>query len=341
MSQLKRGPAKFGFRLVAVVAIASLALALSAFSGSGSNHNNAADSDHSSSAQQSTTNYPTKTITFTVQAAPGGGSDAASRAIANVLEGILGVSIVVENRPGAAGSIAVNYVSEQPADGYHIGFCPVECAYFDIAGYNVSYNDVQFIAQIMSDIGSIAVPVDSPYQDLGDLIAAAKQGKVTVANAGAGSVWQVMTSALAKEAGVKFTLVPFNGSAPAVTAAMGGQVDAVAAGIAETHPGAESGRLRVLAVFSEQPSKLFPNVPTAKSLGYNLQFSGWGGIYGPKGMPKEVVHILEKAIQKAVHDPAYAKPMHNAGISTIYKDSADFTAFVKAQHDVFASILGD
>jgi tripartite-type tricarboxylate transporter receptor subunit TctC len=283
--------------------------------------------------------YPTHDITLTVQAAPGGGSDMASRTIAKVLEKDLGVSIIVENRPGASGSVAVKYVSGLKPDGYHIGFTPVELAMFDHLGYDVPPDSVELLAEIMNQPGTIAVPADSPYKDLKSLMEAAKTKKITVSNSGAGSSWEAATKILGQLGGVDFTRVPFDGGAPAVTAAMGGKVDAVVAGAGETHPGVASGKLRVLAIFSQQPHPIFSDIPTAKSLGYDMEFGSWGGLYAPKGLPANVKKTLEDAIAKAVKSPGFTDPISKTGTIVTYKNAADFTTFVDSEYVRFGKVL--
>ena len=283
--------------------------------------------------------YPTHDITLTVQAAAGGGSDLASRTIAKVLEKELGVSIVVENRPGASGSLAVKYVSSLDPDGYHIGFTPVELAMFTHLGYDVPPDSVELLSEIMNQPGTIAVPTDSPYKTLKDLMEAAKTKKITVSNSGAGSSWEAATKLLGQIGKVDFTLVPFDGGAPAATAAMGGKVDAVVAGAGETHPGVVQGKLRVLGIFSAEPHPIFTDLPTAKSQGYDLVFGSWGGLYAPKGLPANVKSTLESAIKKAVADPAYADVISKTGTVVVYKNAADFTKFVTAEYKRFGEAL--
>lgn len=286
--------------------------------------------------------FPTRSITLTVQAAAGGGSDLASRSIAKVLEKELGRSFVVENRPGASGSIAVKYVSHQKPDGYHIGFCPVELAMFDYMGYGIKPDSVELLGQIMNQPATIAVPTNSPYKDLKGLMNAAKTTKITVANSGAGSSWEACTKMLGQLGGVQFSPVPFDGGAPAVTAAMGGKVNAVIAGVGETKTGVDAGKLRVLAIFSEKPhpEPAFAKIPTGKSQGYDLVFGSWGGLYAPKGLPADVKTKLENAIQKAAKDPAYTKPITQSGTLVVYRNSADFTKFVNSEYQRFGKVLG-
>ncbi|MEO6826188.1 MAG: tripartite tricarboxylate transporter substrate binding protein [Microbacteriaceae bacterium] len=321
MSMLKRA--------LAITATVGMAVTLVGCSSGGS----------SSEKSDSAPKYPTRDITLTVQAAPGGGSDLASRTIAKVMEKELGVSIVVENRPGASGSLAVKYVSGLKPDGYHIGFTPVELAMFDHLGYDVSPDSVELLAEIMNQPGTIAVPTDSPYKSLKDLMEAAKTKEITVSNSGAGSSWEAATKILGQLGGVKFTLVPFDGGAPAVTAAMGNKVDAVVAGAGETHTGVESGKLRVLAIFSPKPHPVFSDIPTAKSQGYDIDFGSWGGLYSPKGLPDNVKKTLEDAIAKAVKDPAFTDVISATGTIVTYKDAADFTKFVNDEYDRFGKAL--
>jgi len=313
----------------ALVATASLALVVTAASCSSSG----------GGAAGAAASYPSRDITLTVQAAPGGGSDLASRTIAKVMEKELGRSIVVENRPGASGSLAVKYVSGLKPDGYHIGFTPVELAMFDHLGYDVPPDSVQLLGEIMNQPGTIAVPASSPYQDLKSLIEAAKTKKITVSNSGAGSSWEAATKLLGQLGGVEFTPVPFDGGAPAVTAAMGSKVDAVVAGAGETHAGAENGQLRVLAVFSPEPHPVFADIPTAKSQGFDMEFGAWGGLYAPKGLPDEVKQKLETAIANAVKSPDFTGVISPTGTIVTYKDSASFTTFVQSEHERFGKVL--
>lgn len=315
-------------RALAITATVGMAVALAGCSGGGGGGGGADAPD-----------YPTRDITLTVQAAPGGGSDLASRTIAKVMEKELGVSIVVENRPGASGSLAVKYVAGLKPDGYHIGFTPVELAMFEHLGYDVPPDSVELLAEIMNQPGTIAVPTDSPYKDLKSLMEAAKTKKITVSNSGAGSSWEAATKILGQLGGVEFTPVPFDGGAPAVTAAMGGKVDAVVAGAGETHAGVDGGQLRVLAIFSPEPHPVFTDIPTAKSQGYDMDFGSWGGLYAPKGLPDNVKKTLEDAIAKAVKSDDFVKPISATGTIVTYKDAADFTKFVDSEYDRFGKAL--
>lgn len=285
------------------------------------------------------TSFPEKDINFIVQAAAGGGSDLSSRALAAQLEESLGVSIIVENRPGASGSTAMQYVAGSNPDGYTIGFVPVEIAMLEHLGFDVQPDDYDFLGQIMFSPGVIAVPADSPYDTLEDLIDASKKEAITVSNSGAGSVWEAATIALADEAGAELTPVPFDGGAPAVAAALGSQVDAVVAGAGETAQAHADGTLRVLALFNDEEHPMLEDVPTAESEGYDVLFGGWGGVYAPAGLPDDVKKVLTDAIEEGAQSDEFADTITPSGALTVYKSPEEFTEFVNSESERFSTLL--
>jgi tripartite-type tricarboxylate transporter receptor subunit TctC len=288
---------------------------------------------------ESSSSFPEGDINFIVQAAAGGGSDLSSRALSAELEGILGTSIVVENRPGASGSTAMQYVAGQEADGYTIGFAPVEVAMLEHLGFDVLPENYDFLGQVMFSPGVIAVPADSPYDSLDDLVEASQDTPITVANAGAGSIWEAATLGLAEEADAQLTPVPFDGGAPAVAAALGNQVDAVVAGAGETVQASTDGTLKVLALFNDEEHPMLEGVPTAESEGYDLQFGGWGGIYAPAGLPDDVKKTLTDAIAEAAESDGFTEAITPSGALPTYKTPEEFTAFVESESDRFEGLL--
>lgn len=284
--------------------------------------------------------YPSDDITLIVQAAAGGGSDLSSRALAAELEPALGVSIVVENRPGASGSTAMQYVAEQEADGYTIGFAPVEIAMLGHQDFDVDPADYDFLGQIMLAPGVLSVPTDSPYETLEDFIAAGQDQQLSVANSGAGSIWEAAALGLADETGAQLAPVPFDGGAPALAAAVGGQVDAAVAGAGETQSAYEQDQIRPLAVFHDERVPDMPDVPTAAEAGYDLEFGGWGGIYAPGGLPDDVRSTLEGAIEDAANSEGFVETVTAAGNLAVYRNSAEFSDFVSSEYDRFGEIFG-
>lgn len=290
-------------------------------------------------ATTAASNFPTKDITLIVQAAAGGGSDLSSRALASAMEPIIGESIIVENRPGAAGSTAMLYVKGRPADGYTIGFGPVEISMLGSRNYDIKPSDFDLLGQIMLGPGVLSVPADSPYNTLQEFIAAAQTKEMTVANSGPGSIWEMLGSSLADQTGAKVKPVPFDGGAPAVAAVMGAQVDAAGSGVNEVKQNLADKKLKVLAIFHSERHPELADVPTAKEQGVDIEIGGWGGIYAPKGLPADVKAKLEDSIKKAVETQSYKDIITKSGNLVVYKDSAEFTAFAQSEYERFAKLL--
>lgn len=283
--------------------------------------------------------FPSKDITFVVQAAAGGASDRTSRAIAAELEKDLGVSVIVENRPGASGTVAFAHVAEQPADGYTIGFGPVEFAISEHIGYDFDRSKYTYLSQVMNSPVVLAVGKDSPYNNLAEFIEAGKTKQLSVSNSGAASAFAATAHTLAKMTGAQITPVPFDGGAPAVAAALGGHVDAVTAGAGETATGFGDGSIKVLAIFSNEPHPKFPGVKTAAEQGFDLEFGAWGGVYGPVGIPDDVKSVLEASIKKAAASQTFLDAITPAGILPAYKSGDEWKAFVDAESARYAEVL--
>ena len=312
---------------VAAAAVAATALVLSACT-----------KVDETAAPEST--FPEKDLRLIIQANPGGGSDLSSRALATELESILGVSVIPENMPGAAGALAMEYVAAQPADGYVIGFAPVEIAMLNTTqGADVLPENYDLLGQIMLAPGVVTVGASSDVQTLEDLVAKAEAGGVTVANSGAGSIWEAATVGLAAEAGGTFTPVPYDGGATAVSAAASGETDAAVSGLGEAL--AQGDAVRILAVLHDERHPDAPDVPTAQeAIGAEVVFGGWGGIYAPKDLPEDVKDVLESAVEEAVASDSYQQFQADAGNLVVYRDSAEWTTFVEDQFTLFQELLG-
>lgn len=284
--------------------------------------------------------FPENDIRLIIQANPGGGSDLSSRALATELEGILGVSVIPENMPGAAGALAMEYVGSQDPDGYVIGFAPVEIAMLNTTqSANVLPEDFDLLGQIMLAPGVVTVGANSGIETLEDLVAQAEAGAVTVANSGAGSIWEAATIGLGEATGATFTPVPYDGGATAVAAAASGETVAAVSGLGEAL--AQGEAVRILAVMNDERHPDAEDVPTTdEAIGEDVVFGGWGGIYAPKGLPDDVKGELESAVKEAVESDTYQQFQKDAGNLVVYRDSAEWTTFVDEQFDLFKDLLG-
>lgn len=290
--------------------------------------------------EEAASTFPENDIRLIIQANPGGGSDLSSRALATELEGILGVSVIPENMPGAAGALAMEYVGAQDPDGYVIGFAPVEIAMLNTTqSANVLPEDFDLLGQIMLAPGVVTVGANSGIETLEDLVAQAESGAVTVANSGAGSIWEAATIGLGDATGAAFTPVPYDGGATAVAAAASGETVAAVSGLGEAL--AQGEAVRILAVLNDERHPDAEDVPTAdEAIGEDVVFGGWGGIYAPKGLPDDVKSELEAAVKEAVESDTYQQFQKDAGNLVVYRDSAEWTTFVDEQFDLFKDLLG-
>lgn len=284
--------------------------------------------------------FPENDIRLIIQADPGGGSDLSSRALASELEGILGVSVIPENMPGASGALAMEYVAGQDPDGYVIGFGPVEIAMLNTTqGADVLPENYDMLGQIMLAPGVVSVAADSPYESLSDLLDAADSSALTVSNSGAGSIWEAAALGLAEVTGADLTPVAYDGGAPAVAAAAAGEVDAAVSGIGEAL--GQDDAVRILAVLHDERHPDAADVPTAEeAIGETVLFGGWGGVYAPAGLPDDVREALESAIAEAVESEGYQSFQRDAGNLVVYRDADEFGSFVDEQFTVFQDLLG-
>lgn len=284
--------------------------------------------------------YPENDIRLIIQANPGGGSDLSSRALAAELEKILGVSVIPENMPGAAGALAMEYVGSQDPDGYVIGFAPVEIAMLNTTqSANVLPEDFDLLGQIMLAPGVITVGASSGIESLEDLVAQAQSGAVTVANSGAGSIWEAATIGLGDATDAEFTPVPYDGGATAVAAAASGETVAAVSGLGEAL--AQGEAVRILGVMNDERHPDAEDVPTVEeAIGDAVEFGGWGGIYAPAGLPDDVKEKLEGAVKEAVESESYQQFQKDAGNLVVYRDSEEWTGYVEDQFALFQDLLG-
>jgi len=286
--------------------------------------------------------YPSREIKLIVQAAPGGISDSVSRVIASLMEKELGAPVVCENRPGAAGALAFSYVVRRPPDGYTIGHGPVEIAMVRALGFaDVGPHKMDLLCLVSKTQPALAVPAASPWRTLAEFAQAARvrPGGYVVANSGTGSIWHVNALLMERAAGVRLVHCPFGGSAGAITNLLGRHVDAAVAGAGELVSHVRSGGLRVLSIFDQVRSPLFPEVLSAKEEGFDFGASAWSGFYAPKGLPEPVAVRLVDAIGSAFHSAEFQKLCEERGMTPLFLDRPAFRDFALAQARFFESTL--
>lgn len=268
-----------------------------------------------------------KQITIVCPYAAGGASDTTSRIFASEFEQAIGTTVLVQNTTGASGAIGLETVRNSKPDGYTIAYMPVESTMLSSLGYtDLTTEDFRFIGRAMTIPAAITVKADSEWETFDDFIAYAKEhpGEVRVGNSGTGSIWQVAAASVEETCGVEFNHVPFSdGAASAVTALLGGNIEAVAVSPSEVYTNVEAGDLRTLVVLGEGPSSVLPDVPTATDLGYDIVIQGWGGFAVPKDTPDDIVAILEEAAETAINSDAMKELLASKGYEHAYLSGAE------------------
>src|SRR6478672_4309767 len=239
-------------------------------------------------------NYPTKPIRIVAPFAPGGGTDFIARVVAQKLTESLGQQTLVDNRPGAGGTLGAEIGIKSPPDGYTYvlvaGSYAVNPSLFKLSFDPV--NDITPVIQLSQGPFLIVVHPSLPVKNVKDLIAVAKSkpGQLTFASSGAGSITQLATELFNDMAGIKMIHIPYKGTGPALTDTMAGQVQILFGSVGVTIPQLNSGRLRAIAVTTLKRIAALPDVPTIDESGvkgYSVVL--WHGLIGPKGLPRPIV----------------------------------------------------
>jgi tripartite-type tricarboxylate transporter receptor subunit TctC len=275
-----------------------------------------------------------KSVTMIVGSSAGGSTDVGARILAAAMEKELpGTRIQVENKPGAGWQIGLTALSRSRTDGYTIGFTILPQTitnYLDPERKAVfTRKSFQPLGMQVVDPGVIAVKAGSPYKSLKDLLEAAKAAPSKIRASATGILGDDHLGVLQLQrlTGVKFAIVQFDGSAPSMTALLGGHTDAYFGNIGDTLPQFKAGEIRLLGVMDDEESPLAPGVKTLASQGIKLESSSSRGLSAPAGTPKELVDLLAQAIKKAIANPEHMKKMGEQGLTVRYMDPARMESY--------------
>lgn len=290
--------------------------------------------------------WPTKPIKLVVGFPPGGGIDAVARNLQPGLQEALGQQVIVEYKPGAGGVLAAGELTRAAPDGYTILVANI--GPFVLAPNMVAkkpfdpQKDFTYI-HLTSGSGFIAaVPANHPANTLAEFIAWAKANpaKANFASGGAGSITHLNGEMLNQIAGTKLVHVPYKGSSPAVQDLIGGQTNLLVDVSTVLLQHIQSGRLKALYVTDAQRVAQLPSVPTAKEAGFpGLETSGWQGIVGPAGMPKDVVNRISKAIRETLAKADVQQKFAANGSAIMEKGPEEFTAFHTAEINRWVPVI--
>jgi len=279
--------------------------------------------------------YPSKPITMVNPFPPGGVADVVGRPLASLMERSLKQPVVMINRPGAGGAVGMASVAKGPTDGYTILMGLSSISIFPVAdrvnGKSPAFelSDFAPIALVTADPTVLVVRTDGPYKTLKDFVDAAKAnpGKINYSSSGVYGTLHVAMEIFANSAGIKLFHVPYQGGGPAVTALLGGQVEALASGPAAAIGQIKGGKMRALASWSTERLKLLPDIPTFKELGYEAEFYIWSGVFVSAGTPAAIQTRLRAAVREAATSDEFKAAMEKVSTPVSYLDAPEFKKY--------------
>jgi tripartite-type tricarboxylate transporter receptor subunit TctC len=290
--------------------------------------------------------YPTKAITLVVPWPAGGSTDIVMRALAEGASKKLGQSIIVDNKPGASGTLGpATMAATGKPDGYIIAQMPITVMRLPLMQKTSwdATNDFSYIVHLTGYTFGVTIKADSPHKTFKDVIeyAKANPGKVSYATPGTGSSLHIGMEQIATKAGVKLTHVPFKGGAETGAAVLGGHTT-LQADSTGWRPLVDAGQLRLLTIWTAERSKNWPDVPTLKELGYPFVFDSPFGIAGPKGMDPAIVAKLHDAFKAAVEDAGVIATMAKYDMVPRYLNTQDYkkavTEFIASEREALSGI---
>src|SRR3954470_12214324 len=279
--------------------------------------------------------YPTRPITMVNPFPPGGVVDVVGRPLAAIMEKSLKQPVIMVGKPGAGGAVGFAYAAKAPADGYTLLMGLSSISIFPVSdrinGKTPAYElkDFEPIALITADPTVLVVRTDGPYKTLKDFVDAAKAnpGKINYSSSGVYGTLHVSIEIFANAAGIKLFHVPYQGGGPAVTALLGGQVEALASGPAAAIGQIKGGKMRALASWSTERLALLPEIPTFKELGYDAEFYIWTGVFAPASTPAPLVNRLRQAVREAATSAEFRAAMEKVSTPVAYLDAPEFQKY--------------
>ena len=289
--------------------------------------------------------FPVRSIRIIVAYSAGGGNDLVARLLAARLSEQLGKTVFVENRAGASGIVGTDMVAKAPADGYTLILSDAPHVINPYVYPSVQYDpvkDFEPVTLVATAPVVLAIHAKSPFQTLGDFIAAAKKdpGRITMGSGGTGTVSHVAGELFQLRAGVKLTHVPYKGNGPALTDAVSGQIVCIFTPVGAAIPLVSTGRLRAIALSAARRSALIADVPTFDEAGVaEYRVSNWYGILAPAGTPKSVVALLNKEIATAIQAPSVKERFESSMIEGGTNTPEQFVAFLKAEATRWSQVV--
>src|SRR5687768_5227473 len=290
--------------------------------------------------------YPTKPVRLTVGFEAGGNTDTVARVVGQALSERLGQQIVIENKPGASGTIATHEVARAAPDGYTLTMGTTTTHAIAPAAYSkLPYDplaDFEPIAMVAIAPYLLVVHPSFPAKDLKEFVAAVKAqpGKYNYGSAGQATTTHLVMATFATKAGLEMVHIPFKGNAPATTAVMGGQVEVLFGALPPLLPQVAAGKLRALAISSGKRSPSSPDVPTVAESGFpGYDMALWLGFFAPKGTPAAIVKRLESELVQIARSPELKVMLEKQGLEANPAGSAELQALLRSEIDTYKTVF--
>ena len=291
--------------------------------------------------------YPERGLRIVVPFAPGGGTDVVARTLAQEMAKDLGVSVIIENRPGAGTIVGTQAVAVSSADGYTLLMGTFANAVNPSLNAKLPYDphkDFAAVALIARSFNIVVVNPKSSIRTVADLIAAAKAnpGKMTFGTFGAGTSAHLAGELFKDMAKVDLTAVPYKGAAPGITDLIGGQIDVMFTTVASAASLVESGQLRAIAVTSAERSPAFPQVPTVAEAGVpGYAAESWYGLFARAGTPPELIDRLNRSAAAAVQSEAFRTLSVNEGLVTVARPPEALDRYFRAEEERWRRVISE